>query len=136
MFTSSIERLAILQAIERGVGHELEPCRAQLLEQRAKRFSLDRRHVLEIGERKAGDGNPAASATTARTRSKASCRVDGVPTIRISPAVAGTDGAPPATGTSTTRTNVVCRPWRRWRTSSAIIPRWMMSWVAASEAMS
>jgi len=48
----------ILEEVEWGIRHQLEPGRTQRFEQRPKRFTLDCGHVLEIGEGKAGQGDP------------------------------------------------------------------------------
>ena len=133
MFTSSIERRAIPQPIERRLGDQFETRGPQLLEQRAQRHRFAGGERLEIGERESRNRHAAGRGRHLATRSAAAAAVAGAPTIRTSPAAAGTViGALGSAGTSATRTNVVRTPCVVRRTSSAGIPRAMMSWVSAS----
>ena len=123
----------ILQPIERRFGDELEPGGVQLFEQRAQRDLLARRELLRDRRARTPDtGTPFAAATTSRTRASAAARrrghaddadLAGAGRPRHRRAGVGGD-----VGDAHERRRA---PWRSRRTSSACMPRLMMSCVAA-----
>ena len=134
MLTSSIERRASCSRSNGASATSSSPA-ARSSSSSARSVTLSRAASCS---RSASENAETGSARRRRprpraTRSTAAARLAGDaddPQLRPPPADAR-PGAPASAGTSATRTNVVRVPCRRRRTSSASMPRLMMSWVAA-----